>query len=162
MRAQEARERKPADLNKHVINLLDSFDHDRSLTPSRDGPMSEAAEGVTKMKVAVNSHIHSTHHSRMSTSKTSFVAAEHSKALNVKPGAASKVPSLMATVLYPDRPSFTAVGPNNSATRNQLDQHSPRSRSSSSSAATSTSIPSTRSFSPGRVSRPPYPHGSRW
>lgn len=165
MRAQEARERKPADLNKHVINLLDSFDHDSSLISSGEvaGSMSEAAAGVTKIKSIVDSQLYSGHQpNRIPTSNTSYVGSEHSKALTVKPEAPSKVPSLMATVLYPDRPSFTAVGSDSSATRHQFDQHSPRSRNSSNSGTTSTSSSSTRGFSPGRFSRPPYPRGSRW
>ncbi len=164
-KAQEARERKqkPADLNEQVLNLLDSFDHDQNnFVSSRDGTMPEAAPGTTKIKSVVDTNLRYTnHHNRIPTSNASFVSSEHSQ--TTKAEGNSKVPSLMATVLYPDRPSFAAVGSDNNVARHQFEQHSPRSRSSSSSSAATSSIsPSNRGFSPARFSRPPYPRGSRW
>ena len=160
LKAQEAKERKqkPADLNEEVLNLLDSFDRDQNnVVSSRDGSISETS-GTGKIKSLVDPHLRYSSHHRIPASNTSFVGSSQAKAEGP-----SKVPSLMATMLYPDRPSFSAVGSDNNAARHQFEQHSPRSRSTSSSSATTSSIsPSNRGFSPARFSRPPYPRGSRW
>lgn len=167
LKAQEARERKPDDLNEQVLNLLDSFDHGKSNgVTSRAGPMpEEAPSGGTKIISLVDSHhLYSSHNSRIPTSNTSFVSTEQPRKEIpvVKSDAPSKVPSLMATVLFPDRSSFTTVGSDGSTNRHQpFDQQSPRSRSSSSTSPSSLS-PSTHGFTPARFSRPPYPRGSRW
>lgn len=153
-------------MNEQVLNLLDSFDHDQGNFLSRDGQVSGGTPaGGTKIKSLIDSHHpYSNHHSRVTpTSKTTFVGSEQSRseATPVIPDPPSKVPSLMATVLYPDRPPFTTAGLDSSATRHPFDQQSPRARSINSS-ATSTLSPSIRGFSPARFSRPPYPRGSRW
>lgn len=152
-------------MNEQVLNLLDSFDHDQGNFLSRDGQVSGGTPaGETKIKSLIDSHHpYSNHHSRVTPSSKAFVGSEQSRseAPPVIPDPPSKVPSLMATVLYPDRPPFTTAGLDSSATRHPFDQQSPRARSINSS-ATSTLSPSIRGFSPARFSRPPYPRGSRW
>jgi hypothetical protein len=166
LKAQEARERKPADLNEQVLNLLDSFDHDQVNFMSQDGQvLGGTPTGGTKIKSLIDSHHpYSNHHTRITTtSKASFEGSDQSRIEIplVIPDPPSKVPSLMATVLYPDRPPFTTSGLDSSPTRNPFDQQSTRARSSNS-ATSSTISPSIRGFSPARFSRPPYPRGSRW
>ena len=155
LRAQEARERKPADLNEHVINLLDSFGQEKVNSIAKGGePMAESAAGSAKMRNKAESHhLYSSHDKRKSSS---FGGGEHSKSPAVKQDAPSKVPSLMATVLYPDRPSFAAVACDNNVTRNQFDQQRPRNSTNNPSSSSSSS---TQSISPSRFARPPY---SRW
>lgn len=168
LKAQEARERKPSDLNEQVLNLLDSFDHDKSnCVKLRDGPMAEGApSGAKKIMSLVDSHhLYSSHNSRIPTSNASFVCVEQPRKEIpvVKADPPAKVPSLMATVLYPDRSSFSTAASDGSANRHQpFDQQSPHGRNNSSATASSSPNPSSRGFTPSRFSRPPYPRGSRW
>lgn len=168
LKAQEARERKPSDLNEQVLNLLDSFDHDKSnCVKLRDGPIAEGApSGAKKIMSLVDSHhLYSSHNSRIPTSNASFVCVEQPRKEIpvVKADPPAKVPSLMATVLYPDRSSFSTAASDGSANRHQpFDQQSPHARNNSSATASSSPNPSSRGFTPSRFSRPPYPRGSRW
>lgn len=148
LKAQEARERKHTDINEQVNSLLDSFDHDqKKFSSTRDVTEQGAVAGATRITSLIDSKTFTGHHSRLPTSNASCVVADHSQTAAISE-TSSKVPSLMATVLYPDR--------------HQYDQLSPRTRSNGSSNSTSSALSPSRGFNPARFSRPPYPRGSRW
>lgn len=153
----EARERsaKPADLNEQVINLLDSFDHNNTEGSRSQQHLHASASLTTPIQnLADPGHLH-----HGSLSGLPVVNKGNGNFKSEVPHH-SKVPRLMATLLYPEQPHFPPFGADN--TRVQFDPHllPPRS-SGGSSAALPSFNPTLRGFSPSRFSRPP-PRGPRW
>ena len=116
--AYEARERsaKHNDLNEQVINLLDSFDRKNQVDGNSSQPHHHTlASTAAPIQNVADHNVH-----RGSHSAGMPVVNKGNGTLKSE----AKVPSLMATLLYPDKPPFTPFEANNGSARMHFDPHS--------------------------------------
>jgi len=152
--AYEARERsaKHNDLNEQVINLLDSFDRNQ-MDGNRSQPHQHAPASTTApIQNVADPNLHRGHLTGMP------VVNKGNGTLKSE----AKVPSLMATLLYPDQPPFTSLETNNSSARMHYDPHLMPPRGSGMGGGPPPYNPSNIGYSPSRFTRPPPRGPPRW